>query len=158
MKISPTIEGGLRIDPESDTDWLILRAIMVDANAHPSDLATRLGNMMSDKTVAKDWKDYIVPDLRESFADDLHHVYACIESAAAGPDGSGSAIWITPADASRWYSALNQARLTLEEIHHFGDDPELAHSNLNRSAKDALLRSRIYCTLQSLILDHVLGA
>ncbi len=43
MKIAPTMEGGLRIDPETDEDWHILRAIALDANGCETDLADTLG-------------------------------------------------------------------------------------------------------------------
>lgn len=155
MKVAPTIEGGLRINPENDIDWHLLRSIILDANASDHDLAARLGDMMSDEKISEDWQDIVVPDLRESFSDDLHHVYAAIETAAAFPKDDETPIWISPADAQKWYSALNQARLELEEIHHFGQNPELDAKNFRPVRRDALLRSRFYCELQSLILDHV---
>ncbi len=158
MNIAPTMEGGLRIDPETDADWLILRAIILDANGHDTDLASRLGKMIHHEKIAEDWQDYIIPDLRESFSDDLHHVYAAIETAAAFPVGSDTPIWITREDAPKWYSALNQARLALEETYHFGPDPESDPKNFSPLRKDALIRSRIYCTLQGLILDHAWSA
>ena len=156
MKIAPTIEGGLRIDPENEIDWHLLRSIMLDANGGDHDLATRLGDMISNKEISDDWKDIVVPDLRESFSDDLHHVYAAIETAAAFPKNNETPIWITPADAYKWYSALNQARLELEEAYHFGANPESDPKNLKPVRHEALLRSRFYCQLQSVILEHVL--
>lgn len=158
MKILPTMEGGLRIDPETEADWHILRAIILDANGHDTDLAARLGNMIANEAIADDWKEYIIPDLRESFSDDLHHVYASIETAAAFPVGDETPIWITRADSSKWYSALNQARLALEEIYQFGPEPETDPKNFSPLRKDALIRSRVYCTLQGLILDHAWSA
>ena len=155
MKIAPTIEGGLRIDPENNIDWHLLRSIMLDANVSHKDLAARLGEMISNREIAEDWQDIVVPDLRESFSDDLHHVYAAIETAAAFPKDNETPIWITRADAHKWYSALNQARLELEEMYHFGQDPESDPKNLKPVRHDALLRSRFYCGLQSVILDHV---
>jgi len=157
MKILPTIEGGLRIDPENAADWHILRAIVLDANGHQIDLATRLGEMISHEKISEDWQDIVVPDLRESFADDLHHVYASIETAAAFPNESGTPIWITRADAHQWYSALNQARLAIEEKYQFGNNPESDPKNRKPLRHEALVRSRIYCGLQTLILDHALS-
>jgi hypothetical protein len=155
MKVAPTIEGGLRINPENDMDWHLLRSIILDANASDHDLAARLGDLIYDEKISEDWQDIVVPDLRESFSDDLHHVYAAIETAAAFPKNDETPIWISPADAQKWYSALNQARLELEEIHRFGQNPELDAKNFKPIRRDALLRSRFYCELQSLILDHV---
>ncbi len=120
MKIAPTIEGGLRIDPETKEDWHILRAIALDANGSDTDLADRLGDLIDDERISEDWRDVVVPDLRESFADDLHHIYAAIEAASAFHNGGESPVWITSEDAFTWYSALNQARLSLEEKYAFG--------------------------------------
>ena len=156
MKIAPTMEGGLRIDPETPEDWHILRAILLDANGHETDLASRLGNLMTDEAIAEDWQDIIVPDLRESFTDDLHHIYAAIEAAAAFPEGEDHPIWITPGDAIIWYGALNQARLALEEQYHFGPDPESDSANLSPVRHEALLRNHFYSALQSFILEHAL--
>ena len=156
MKIALTIEGGLRIDPENDIDWHLLRSIMLDANASNHDLATRLGNLISNEKIAEDWQDIVVPDLRESFSDDLHHVYAAIETAFAFPKDNEHPIWITRADAPKWYSALNQARLELEEIYHFGQSPETDPKNRRPIRHDALIRDQFYYNLQLAIIDHAL--
>src|SRR5690606_39133692 len=92
MNIAPTMEGGLRIDPETPEDWYVLRAIIQDANSQNTDLASRLGDLMVDETFAEDWQEIIVPDLRESFNDALHHIYAAIEAASAFPGENGSPI------------------------------------------------------------------
>jgi len=157
MKIEPTVERGLRIDPETAEDWHILRAIILDANGNDADLASRLGDLITDEKIAEDWQDIIVPDLRESFSDDLHHIYAAIETAAAFPKDEESPIWITKDDAFNWYSALNQARLALEEKYKFGPDPEADPANHTPLRKEALMRNHFYCALQSFILRHALN-
>lgn len=156
MKIAPTIEGGLRIDPETNEDWHILRAIALDANGCETDLADRLGGLVTDGKISEDWQDIVVPDLRESFADDLHYIYAAIEAAAAFQDAGESPIWITREDAFTWYSGLNQARLALEDKYTFGSDPEADPANLIPIRHEALLRNHFYCALQSFILTHAL--
>ncbi len=156
MRIAPTLEGGLRIDPETAEDWHILRSILLDANSHETDLATRLGGMVTDERVAEDWQDFVVPDLRESFADDLNQIQAVIETAAAFPKDGESPIWITREDAFSWYSALNQARLALEERYAFGPDPESDIANLSPIRHEALIRSQIYSDFQSYILRYAL--
>lgn len=156
MKVAPTLEGGLRIDPETAEDWHVLRAILNDANSHDTDLATRLGGMVTDERIAEDWRELVVPDLRESFADDLNQIQVAIESAAAFPKDGACPIWITRDDAFSWYSALNQARLALEETYGFGPDPESDPSNLQPVQHEALLRSQFYCALQSFLLHHAL--
>lgn len=156
MKIAPTMEGGLRIDPETKEDWHILRAIILDANGSDTDLADRLGGLITDYKISDDWQEIIVPDLRESFADDLHHIYACIEAAAAFKDAGESPVWITRDEALTWYSGLNQARLALEDKYTFGNDPESNPANHTPIRHEALLRNHFYCALQSFILQHAL--
>lgn len=157
MKIAPTIERGIRIDPENDDDWHILRSIILDASGHDSDLASRLGGLITHERLSEDWQELVVPDLRESFSDDLHHIYAAIETAAAFPHNDESPIWITREDAFNWYSALNQARLSLEEKYKFGTDPEADPTNLTPLRHEALLRNYFYCALQSSILEHAIS-
>ena len=156
MKVTPTIDGGLRIDPETDEDWHVLRAIALDANGLERDLASRLGGLITDERLAEDWEEIIVPDLRESFADALDHIYAAIETAAAFPQDGETPIWIKRDDAFTWYSALNHARLTLEEKYKFGPEPDVDSPTLAPLRHEALMRSRFYCALQSFIIEHSL--
>ena len=60
MKVAPTIEGGLRINPENDMDWHLLRSIILDANASDHDLAARLGDLIYDEKISEDWQDIVV--------------------------------------------------------------------------------------------------
>ncbi|MFD2256284.1 hypothetical protein ACFSSA_06335 [Luteolibacter algae] len=156
MKVSPTMEGGLRIDPESPQDWHALRAIIMDANNCEKDLAERMGGLVSDEKLREDWQDLVVPDLRESFGDAIHYVYASIEAAAAFSGGGDSPLWITREDATSWYSALNQARLSLEEKYQFGPEPEDSPESTSLVRREALMRSQFYCALQSFILEHAM--
>ncbi|MBC7981117.1 MAG: hypothetical protein H7Y36_11190 [Armatimonadetes bacterium] len=154
MNVAPTLEGGLRIDPETPEDWHILRAITLDANSHGIDLASRLGGLVAHEKLAEDWQEIVVPDLRESFADDIFYISSAIETASAFPGDSESPIFITPEDAFVWYGGLNQARLALEEKYHFGNDPESDPANLSPQRHEAFLRGRFYCALQSFILKY----
>lgn len=120
MKAAPTLEGGLRIDMEEAHDWQLFHAIISDATGHQDDLASRLGGLIRPEAGAEDWQEYIVPDLRESFQDDLNLVGAAIEAAMVHASGGAGPIWITPDDCFAWYSAFNQARLAIEERFHFG--------------------------------------
>ena len=65
-------------------------------------------------------------------------------------------MWITREDGFSWYSALNQARLALEEKYHFGPGEEIEPGNLPIESRTSFLRSQFYCALQSLLLDHVI--
>lgn len=156
MKAMPTLEGGLRIDTETTAEWEILRSILVDANAPEVDLANRLGNLMAADPSAEDWRDYVVPDLREGFLDGLAHVGAAIEAAMFQAEYAPGPIWITPEDAGHWYSALNQARLGLEECFHFGTGETLVVKKLTPEQRSAWSRGSFYQALQGMLLDHVL--
>jgi len=157
MKAMPTLEGGLRLDTEDPSDWELLRAVIADAHAPATeDLANRMGNLISEEAGAEDWEEYIVPDLREGFQDELAEVGAAIESAIVESDGQAGPIWITPENAYPWYSALNQARLALEEQFKFGPSEELDVPTLSPVRAAAFLRSKFYCAIQSLLLEYVM--
>jgi len=157
MKAMPTLEGGLRIDTEDLSDWELLRSIIADARGCEIDLASRLGGLISEEAGAEDWQEYIVPDLREAFQDELAQVGAAIESAAFhAADGPGP-IWITPEDAFQWYSSLNQARLSLEEHFKFGPAEEIDFEELAPTRRAAFFRSKFYCAIQGLLLDYVMS-
>jgi hypothetical protein len=152
----PTLEGGLRIDTEDASDWELLRSIISDANGCRDDLASRLGGMISEESGAEDWQEYIVPDLREAFQDELAQVGAAIESAAYQADGGPGPIWITREDVFHWYSSLNQARLSLEEHFKFGPSEEINPKGLTPEHRAAFYRSKFYCAIQSLLLEYVM--
>lgn len=156
MTVMPTLEGGLRIDADEPGDWDLLRAIISDASGCGTDLASRLGALMTDEAVVDDWQELIVPDLREGFQDELAEIGALIESAIFNADNEPGPIWITPENAFPWYSALNQARLALEEIHHFGPEDSSDPVAMTPVQRTAFLRSGFYSEIQSLLLRHVM--
>ena len=156
MKVAPTLEGGLRLDAEDAEDWEILRCIAVDAHSRHTDLADSMGGLIGEEAGGDDWREYVVPDLREAFEDELGGVGAAIESAAhKAEDGPGS-LWITPAEAFAWYSALNQARLALEDNFHFGPTDHIDPGPMAEDARDAYLRSKFYVAIQSLLLEYAM--
>jgi hypothetical protein len=156
MKAMPTLEGGLRIDTEDASDWELLRAIIVDANGCEDDLASRLGGLIGEEAGGEDWEEYVVPDLREEFQDELAQVGAAIESAIHHAGGVAGPIWITPDDVSPWYSALNQARLAIEEHFQFGPSETPDIGNLTPERRAAFIRSKFYCAVQGLLLEYVM--
>ena len=156
MKVLPTLEGGLRIDVEDDGDWKLLLAITHDAVTCNENLARRLGKLIHDEEIAADWKEYIIPDLEQGFHEDLTRVATIIAGAHVESAGGAGPLWITRDDAPHWYSALNQARLSLEEMHHFGPADGVQPSDIPPRSRSAFLRSQFYCAIQSLLLDHVL--
>ena len=158
MKAMPTLEGGLRIDTENFSDWGVLRSIIVDASSETThDLASRMGALVSEDCGGEDWEEYIVPDLRESFHDELAQVGATIESAIHIANGGPGPIWINPDDVFLWYSALNQARLALEDRHRFGPTEAISLAGFDPVKRSAFMRSNFYCAIQSLLLEHVVN-
>jgi hypothetical protein len=156
MKVMPTLEGGLRIDTEDESEWELLRSILTDANGCHEDLASRLGGIISDEAGAEDWQEFIVPDLREGFQDELAQVGAAIESAIYQAEGGAGPIWITRDDVFQWYSALNQARLAIEEHFHFGPTDSTDPKKLTPEGRAAFIRSKFYCAIQGLLLEYVM--
>ncbi len=156
MTVMPTLEGGLRIDAEDADDWNLLRGILGDATDCETDLASRLGGLMDDPEFAEDWEELVVPDLRDGFQDELAEIGALIESAAFNADGDAGPIWITRENAAIWYSALNQARLSLEEKFRFGPESKVDPRKMGGEKHAAFIRSGFYSDIQSLLLEHVM--
>lgn len=154
MKAMPTLQGGLRIDAEDAEDWELLRSIVEDAGE--SDLAGKLGALIDHDAGAEDWEDLVVPDLRESFQDNLAEVGASIEAAIVEAGGEAGPVWITPESAFAWYSALNQARLALEDLYRFGPSEWIDPKGLTRDRGEAFIRSKFYCAIQGLLLEYVM--
>lgn len=152
----PTLDGGLRIDAEDPGDWQILKSITHDAVACDEKLAQRLGNLVTDEEVAPDWREYVVPDLEEGFSSAVLHVTTSIAAARLESGGGPGPLWITRDDAFHWYSALNQARLALEDRFHFGPGERVDPADLTPLRRAAFLRSQFDCAVQSLLLEHVL--
>jgi hypothetical protein len=157
----PTLEGGLRIDVETATDWLVLEQIAPDAlEGGAENLPERLGALMDDES---EWEELVIPELRTFFTGQLQHVAEAVTDAlraakkvgeAEAPEGK---LFIGRKDGLEWYGALNQARLALETRFRFGpsqgvDDPDLFPA----AKRSAFIRSQFYCALQSVLLEHVL--
>ena len=156
MKIMPTLDGGLMIDADDPGDWQLLKGITTDAVSGDEKLALRLGNLITEEELARDWQDYVIPDLDAGFSTDVLHVATSIAAARVDAGGGPGPLWITRDDAFHWYSALNQARLALEERFHFGPSQAIDPGTLPPSRRSAFLRSQFYCAIQSLLLEHVM--
>jgi hypothetical protein len=156
VKILQTLEGGLRLDNEDEGDWQLLDGIARDAVSCDEHLASRLGKLITDEEVAADWREYIIPDLEEGFHSDLSHVAASIAAARLEAAGGPGPLWITRDEGLQWYSALNQARLAIEERFHFGPSEDIDAEDLPPVRRSAFLRSQFYCAIQSLLLDQVM--
>jgi len=157
MKLAPTLQGGFRIDADGPEDWIVLDAICADAVALPGPpLYDQLSeNMPNDP----DWEEFVAPDIRSQFSDQIAYVSRAISSAPRDENQVGS-IAIASEDAMTWYGAINQARMTLEQLYQvskiedFGDLDEI--NGLSEEKHSALVRSHFYSALQSLLLDYVL--
>lgn len=156
MKIMRTLEGGLRIDAEDEDDWRILTGIVHDAVACDEHLAKRLGKLITDEQIAPDWNEYIVPDLDETFQSELSFVAATVAAARLECGGGPGPLWISRDEAMQWYSALNQARLAIEERFQFGPGEWIDPAGLPRFARSAFLRSQFYLEMQSRLLYQVM--
>jgi hypothetical protein len=156
VKILPTLEGGLRVDAEERSDWHLLAAIADDAVDRKTRLADQLGGLITAEETADDWREYIIPDLDSAFQSDIARVAAAIQIAHDACHGGAGALWIERDDGPAWYSVLNQARLALEDHHHFGPSEHIDFGTLPPHPRAAFLRSQFYCAFQSLLLDHVM--
>ncbi len=147
MNVLPTLEGGLCILPESDTDWAELEFISADVgrSAH---LAESLADLMDEDS---EWEEYVVPDLEESFNHQCRYVSAVIERAR---EDNELAVFITPEDAEKWYGAINQARLALESRYQLEAIKDA--EGLEGELRSAYFRDRFYLFLQSMLLDYVI--
>mgnify|MGYP000288211555 CR=1 FL=1 len=156
MKILSAKPGLLQIEMEDKGDWHLFTSITGDAVSLDRKLSHWLGEHITDEEVTLDWLDYIVPELEDRFTEAVLHVTTAIASARVEfIDGPG-VIQIRAEDSFLWYSTLNQARLALEERYQFGSGEDNDSEILPPNQKSAFLRSRFYCAIQSLILEHVM--
>ena len=118
--------------------------------------ADRLADAIGDQEIAGDWSEWVVPELEEGFEAELGHVKMVIETARSEASGGVGPLWIIPREAQRWYGALNQARLALEAIHHFGPSDGIDPDKLATEKRGAFMRSQFYCALQSALLERVM--
>ena len=157
MKLAPTLQGGLRIDADSLEDWMVLNAICADATGlSGSPLYDRLSEKMPKDP---DWEEFVAPDIRSQFSDQVSHVSRAISAAPMDEEQAGS-IFISKEDAPIWYGAINQARMTLEhlfqlsEINEFVDIEDLG--DISDEKRSAVIRAHFYSTFQCILLEYVL--
>ena len=160
MNIIPTLEGGLRIDLEEATDWLLLRHLIDDACQRELSLAEELAQQIDEEDLRDDWMEYIVPDLQGEFATSLEKVREVIAQAVEDyqqSDNGMESLWITRDLGYDWFSSFNQARLAIEARHSFGDATKDEIMKSSNPAKcSAYYRSQFYGAVQGLLLEHVL--
>lgn len=157
MRLAPTLKGGLRIDADSLDDWMVLNAICSDAASLPGPpLYDRLSEKMPKDP---DWDEFVAPDIRSQFSDQIDHVATAISSAPRNEEHAGS-IFISKEDAHIWYGALNQARMTLEKMYHLGELADFISlddlGDIGDEKRSAVIRGHFYSTFQCLLLEYVL--
>ncbi len=148
MTLTPTLEGGLVIEPGSEKDWQVLQMISRDSG-RSAYLAESLAGLMIEDS---EWEEYVVPDLTSSFDRQSSYVAVTIEEARKHGE---QVIFVKPKHAEQWYGAVNQARLALEARYKLSklDDLEGAPDEM----RSAYFRDRFYLMLQSMLLEYVMG-
>jgi hypothetical protein len=106
---------------------------------------------MSGDEGIEDWRDYVLPDLRDEFNAQLAAIEAAVD--AAGGDDEPAELFISKEDAGLWYGGLNQARLALEERY---DLSNAVLAEMTPGKRSAWFRSQFYLHVQSLLLTHVM--
>jgi hypothetical protein len=155
VNITLTPEGGLRIDVMDAGEWHLLSSMADDASDRDTHLSEHLGSLIEEEAIAEDWREFVTPDLAAAFDADLAAIAAAVERAReAAAEKTGSLV-ISPNEGPRWYGVLNQARLALEERYHFGPG-ESPPAHLTPPARAAFFRSRFYCAIQSVLLEHLM--
>lgn len=144
MKAAPTLDGRVRIDPESELDLAVLRAVLSDARGAVGDLVASFGGGMHSEVV-DDWREFVKPDLANRFNRQLVDVAEDLANAKPG-----EALFIGPDRVDAWYGSLNQARLALEEEHEFGDEDL---ESMDPEKASARIRFHFYGMLQELMLE-----
>ena len=157
MKLVPSPPTGLCIEAADKSDWQLLLCILRDAQGAGFDLASHVGGRIDQADGSHDREEFVLPDLREGFLADLKTVLIAIEAARLEAAGGPGQVWVSRDDACHWYSALNQARLALESVHHFGAGFAIDTETLDPSSLAACMRSHFYCAIQSILLDLGLG-
>lgn len=144
------------MDVMNADEWNLLSGIPHDALSCDQPLAERLGSLVTEADLMEDWREFILPDLDEVFQSEVAHVAASVSAARSQADGGEGHLWITRDDAMKWYSALNQARLAIEERHRFGPEEDFDPARLTPESGAALLRSMVYTNLQKNLLAIVI--
>lgn len=154
MRIAPTLDGGLRIDAESATDWLVLEMICTDAaNLPGKPLTERLAAFMKTDD---DWKEFVTPDIQNTFNEQITHVSKALCIAEKDQDLIGS-LYIKKEEADTWFGAINQARLSLEaqyRLSAYDGDEEIDPTQTH--IKSAQIRYEFYNSLQTLLLEYLM--
>jgi len=87
MRARPQANGAIRIELDDADDWKILSRMLLDAHDPEFDLAADVAGQMPDGEVADDWRDFVIPDLRDGFDTGLRRVTKAVERGFAACHG-----------------------------------------------------------------------
>ncbi len=155
MKAFPKPGREIQLEVENEGDWRLLTQLLADAATHDFDLAAEVCSGMVDDDITEDWREFVVPDLRDAFDESLARVVRMIDEARQKDFPGSGRVVIAPDVCMDWYGVLNRARLALESRHRVAAYRKAPTGQPEIHA--AALRDRLYCALQSLLLDHSLS-
>jgi len=155
MRIAPTLDGGLRIDAESAHDWLLLEMICTDAaSLSESPLTERLAAHMETN---EDWDEYVTPDLKTQFSEQIAHVSRAISIAEKDHELVGH-LHIQKSEADTWFGAINQARLSLEaqyQLSNYQHPEEI--DDQSPFIQSTFARYELYSQIQFCLLEYLMN-
>jgi len=169
MQLRVTEGGSWEISGVSEIECLFLKRVVASADTEGCEAARgRIypGGPVESKDASdtegseRDWSEYVIPDLKQSFGTALDVLSKDIENAdsEAGDDGELSYRIPVPADhTDQWYSALNQARLVLATRYDLPiTDAELVEPESIDERWIAMAQSDLYAFVQSFLLETVM--
>lgn len=154
MKAFPTSNRAIQLELEDQDDWRLLLQLLADAGMDDFDLALDVSAQMDVGEVSADWREYVLPDMREEFDGALARVARSIDEARRVHEFGEGNLMISVDAAMDWYGVLNRARHALESRHGLAARRKQSPDDLE--VRSASLRDRLYCAMQSLLLDHSL--
>jgi hypothetical protein len=163
-------DGGFRLEAISESELAALRHVPSDADTTGTPEARgRLfppGFAGSEETADAgdnaDWEEFVHPDLRALFEDDVVQVGRDLN--AASPVAGRHQIVVSAENVERWFRAFNQARIVMHTRYSFPDESELGEeetmaritSLLQSGEFAAFLRARLYAEIQEWIVVNCL--
>lgn len=165
MKIQRVENQGLRLSGLLPGDLSLLEQIPVHAETTGAPEAEErlFPDPIREEETARsqqandDWRDHVVPDLRQEFSRQLDVVSQDVKAAVRHSGKSGIRYSLTiPFDhVEAWYGALNQARLVMQTRYEFPENESVASLQklLESPNLKPFLTSRFYVQLQSALID-----
>jgi len=165
MRVRRSKDGeGLTLESVSESELAMLRAVRDAADpASCPEAEKRLfpesveGKDDEAFDAAADWKEFVVPDLRTQFHEALDQFESDLKRARKKRIGllARYQVDIPMSHVEQWFSALNQARLVLQEKFGLpGENERLSLEDMfARGQWRAYFQSRFYAELQCWLLE-----